>query len=158
MVFGYIIGLFPPNSRVTSLRCFAATAAIFLPVGTDPVKATLSTSLCATNAAPVLPSPHTKLKTPLGNLTCSFHFVSFCFVLFRFVLFFFIYFYFYFLFIFFFIFSFVFLFYYLFSNLVVLVTVLGLLLLIYHLLIFSPYLLHYFGEFNSRDRGQFRRL
>jgi len=64
-----MLGLFPPSSRVSFFRLLApAAATISLPTSVDPVKATLSTSLCAASAAPaVSPKPGTTLTTPSGT-------------------------------------------------------------------------------------------
>ena len=73
-----MFGDFPPNSRDTFLRLLAAAAArILRPVAVEPVKATLSTSLWAANAAPptgpregmVLITPGGKLKTSVRGMS-----------------------------------------------------------------------------------------
>ena len=64
-----MFGLLPPSSRVSFFRLLApAAATISLPTSVEPVKATLSTSLCAASAAPaVSPKPGTTLTTPSGT-------------------------------------------------------------------------------------------
>ena len=64
-----MLGLLPPSSRVSFFRLVAPEAAtISLPTSVEPVKATLSTSLCAASAAPaVSPNPVTTLTTPSGT-------------------------------------------------------------------------------------------
>ena len=61
-------GDLPPSSRVILLMLATAACATFAPVAVDPVKATLSTPLCAASASPVDRShPVTTLKTPAGS-------------------------------------------------------------------------------------------
>src|SRR3954468_8660833 len=63
-----IIGSEPPSSSVTRLAPRAASAAIRSPVGVEPVKATLRTSGCVTNASPATgPVPGTTFSTPGGT-------------------------------------------------------------------------------------------
>ena len=66
-----IFGLFPPSSRVTRFRLdWAADAWMILPTSVDPVKATLSTSMCPDRAAPAVgPYPGITLTTPGGKPT-----------------------------------------------------------------------------------------
>jgi hypothetical protein len=52
----------------------AHTAATFLPVSTEPVKATPSMPWCSVSAAPTSPAPATMLTTPGGR--CSKHSAS----------------------------------------------------------------------------------
>ncbi len=53
---------------MTFFRLPAAACTMSLPTSVDPVKATLSTSLCAASAAPaVSPNPVTTLTTPSGT-------------------------------------------------------------------------------------------
>ena len=59
-------GSLPPISRLIRAIRSAQAAAIFLPVSTEPVKATQSTSGLATIAAPTSPAPATRLTTPGG--------------------------------------------------------------------------------------------
>ncbi len=61
-----MLGLLPPSSRVTRLRSCPQRAPISRPTAVEPVKATLSTSGCATSASPVAPSPVITLMTPSG--------------------------------------------------------------------------------------------
>ena len=60
-------GSLPPISRLTRATRSAQTAAILLPVATEPVKATQSTRSSATIAAPTSPAPATRLTTPAGR-------------------------------------------------------------------------------------------
>ncbi len=61
-------GLLPPSSNVVRLSVSAAAFWMILAVSTWPVKAILSTSGCATRAAPaVSPKPLIKLITPGGK-------------------------------------------------------------------------------------------
>ena len=60
-------GALPPSSRCTRLSVSAACAAIHLPVSTEPVSETMSTSGCSTSAAPVSLPPAMTLSTPLGR-------------------------------------------------------------------------------------------
>ena len=60
-------GALPPSSRCTRLSVGAARAAIHLPVSTEPVSETMSTSSCATSAAPGSSPPATTLSTPGGQ-------------------------------------------------------------------------------------------
>ena len=62
-------GLLPPNSRVNPFPLPAVALRIILPTSVEPVKATLSMSLCSVINAPVLPSPVTMLTTPGGSPT-----------------------------------------------------------------------------------------
>lgn len=67
-----IDGDFPPSSSVTRFIVCAALAAIALPVVVLPVNAILSTSGCATIAAPSSRvEPVTTLKTPGGKPASS---------------------------------------------------------------------------------------
>src|SRR5205085_4390736 len=59
-------GSLPPSSRTTFLRKGAAAAITFLPVGVEPVSATLRMSGWVTIALPVL-WPRTTLTTPSGS-------------------------------------------------------------------------------------------
>src|SRR5471030_1685363 len=62
------LGDLPPNSWCTRLTEAAALLATSVPARVEPVKDTISISLCEDSAAPtVAPSPFTKLKTPLGT-------------------------------------------------------------------------------------------
>ena len=60
----------PPSSRVTFLSVPATAFAMARPTSVEPVKATLSTSSCATSARPVSPAPVTMLTTPAGRSAC----------------------------------------------------------------------------------------
>ena len=60
-------GSLPPISRLIRATRSAQTAAIFLPVSTEPVKATQATRSSATIAAPTSPAPATRLTTPAGK-------------------------------------------------------------------------------------------
>ena len=60
-----IIGSLPPSSSETGVSVSAARAITFLPVATDPVNITKSTS--STSAAPVSPRPVATWKTPSGR-------------------------------------------------------------------------------------------
>ena len=60
-------GALPPSSRWTFLSVLAACSAIHLPVSTEPVSETMSTSSCSTSAAPGSLPPATTLSTPLGR-------------------------------------------------------------------------------------------
>ena len=60
-------GSLPPISRFTRATRSAQTAAIRLPVSTEPVKATHSIRSSATIAAPTSPAPATTLTTPAGR-------------------------------------------------------------------------------------------
>src|ERR1700692_4117310 len=63
-----MFGDLPPSSSVTFLRSLAAALTISLPTSVEPVKATLSTWLCAANGAPQdSPKPVTTLSTPGGK-------------------------------------------------------------------------------------------
>src|SRR5204863_57664 len=66
-------GLLPPNSSVTRLRFERPAACITnLPTSVEPVKATLSMSMCSATAAPaVSPYPGTMFRTPGGNPASS---------------------------------------------------------------------------------------
>src|SRR4051794_16030764 len=57
----------PPSSSVRRFRLPAAARWISRPTSVDPVNDTLSTSSCATSAAPVAPSPVTTFRTPAGR-------------------------------------------------------------------------------------------
>ncbi len=59
-------GSLPPSSSTTFLRKGAAAAITFLPVGVEPVSATLRMSGWVTMALPV-PWPSTTLTTPSGS-------------------------------------------------------------------------------------------
>ena len=60
--------ILPPSSSVTFFRLPAAACTISLPTSVEPVKAILSTSVCAASAAPaVSPKPGTMLTTPAGK-------------------------------------------------------------------------------------------
>ena len=61
-----IIGSLPPSSRVQGTRFRPQASATLRPVATLPVKEILSTP-ASTRAAPVSPSPTTRLKTPSGS-------------------------------------------------------------------------------------------
>ena len=62
----------PPNSRWTFFSVSAAFFEIAVPARVDPVKLTISTSLCPESCVPTpRPSPFTKLKTPGGNPASS---------------------------------------------------------------------------------------
>ena len=60
-----IIGSLPPSSRLTGVSVWAACAITFLPVRTEPVNITKSTS--SISAAPVSPRPVATWKTSLGD-------------------------------------------------------------------------------------------
>ncbi len=60
-----IIGSLPPSSRLTGVNVSAALAITFLPVSTEPVNMTKSTS--STSAAPVSPRPVAIWNTPAGS-------------------------------------------------------------------------------------------
>ena len=63
-----MLGLLPPSSSETFLRFPAAACTISFPTSVEPVKAILSTSLCAASAAPaVSPKPVTTFTTPSGR-------------------------------------------------------------------------------------------
>src|ERR1700759_2964665 len=64
-----IFGLLPPNSSVTFFKLeLAAAFMIWRPTTVDPVKATLSISICEEMAAPAtLPKPDRTLMTPGGK-------------------------------------------------------------------------------------------
>src|ERR1700742_3520632 len=63
-----MLGDLPPNSSVTFFRSLAAAFTISLPTSVEPVKATLSTWLCAANGAPqVSPNPVSTFSTPGGR-------------------------------------------------------------------------------------------
>ncbi len=57
-------GSLPPISRLTRASREAQAAATRLPVATEPVKATQSTSSCSLIAAPTSPAPAIRLTTP----------------------------------------------------------------------------------------------
>src|SRR5213595_564023 len=57
----------PPSSRVTRLSCWPQTVAMDRPAAVEPVKETLSTSLCATRYAPTSRPAGTMLTTPSGT-------------------------------------------------------------------------------------------
>ena len=59
-----IIGSLPPSSRLTGVSVSAARTMTLLPVLTEPVNMTMSTS--STSAAPVSPRPVATAKTPSG--------------------------------------------------------------------------------------------
>ena len=59
---------FPPSSSATRLTVPAATSVTRFPARVDPVKETMSTSLCAAMASPTTgPKPVTRLNTPAGR-------------------------------------------------------------------------------------------
>jgi hypothetical protein len=61
-------GALPPSSRCTRFSVVAALAAIRLPVSTEPVSETMSTSGWSTSACPAgSPWPQTTLRTPAGR-------------------------------------------------------------------------------------------
>ncbi len=60
-------GDFPPSSRLSRFPLPAVASRIARPTSVEPVKAILSTSGCATSAAPVRPSPVTTFTTPGGR-------------------------------------------------------------------------------------------
>jgi hypothetical protein len=61
-------GALPPSSRWTRFKVSAAARAIHLPVSTDPVSETMSTSACVTSDEPAgSPCPVITLSTPLGR-------------------------------------------------------------------------------------------
>ncbi len=60
-------GDLPPSSSDSRLPEPAVARRIRRPTSVEPVKAILSTPLCATSAAPVAPSPVTMLTTPGGS-------------------------------------------------------------------------------------------
>ena len=63
-----MLGLLPPSSSDTRLSVPAASRWMSLPTAVEPVKAILSTSGCATSAAPaVSPKPGTTFSTPAGS-------------------------------------------------------------------------------------------
>ena len=63
-----MLGLLPPNSRLTFFRFPVAALAISRPTSVEPVKAILSTPSWAASAAPaVSPKPVTTLTTPSGR-------------------------------------------------------------------------------------------
>src|ERR1700760_1412932 len=64
-----MFGDLPPSSRVTFLRLDdAAALRMVRPTTVEPVKATLSTSMCEESAAPAtLPKPEMMLMTPGGK-------------------------------------------------------------------------------------------
>jgi hypothetical protein len=64
-------GDLPPSSRVTRLMPSAAAFITLVPVGTEPVKVTLSVSLWVTRSLPMRPSPVTTCRTPLGRPTAA---------------------------------------------------------------------------------------
>src|SRR5258706_9675335 len=67
-----MFGDLPPSSSATCLNSPAAASLILRPPASDPVMATLTTSVWATNAAPASwPKPVTTLTTPAGNPACS---------------------------------------------------------------------------------------
>ncbi|MNN29631.1 hypothetical protein D3C81_1432430 [compost metagenome] len=67
-----IRGDLPPSSRLMFLMSRAAACMIRLPVGTLPVKASLSIPGCSANGAPAsLPSPGTTFSTPAGSPALS---------------------------------------------------------------------------------------
>ena len=62
-----ITGLLPPSSSDTRVMLSSAALPTSLPISVEPVKATLSTPLCAASAAPAeWPWPVTTLNTPAG--------------------------------------------------------------------------------------------
>ncbi len=60
-------GSLPPISRFMRATRWAQAAATFLPVATDPVKATPSIRSSETSEAPTSPAPATRLTTPGGR-------------------------------------------------------------------------------------------
>ena len=64
-------GSLPPISRLIRAMRSAHTAAIFLPVSTEPVKATPSTRSSATIRAPTSPPPASRLTAPGGKSSNS---------------------------------------------------------------------------------------
>ena len=60
-------GSLPPSSRKQGISRPPAAAPTFLPVATEPVKCTKSTSGCSINADPVDPLPRTMFTTPGGR-------------------------------------------------------------------------------------------
>ena len=64
-------GDLPPSSSDRRLPDPAVTWRIARPTSVEPVKAILSTPGCRTRAAPVSPSPVTRLNTPGGRPTVS---------------------------------------------------------------------------------------
>ena len=63
---------FPPNSKLTLLKSFAAFCEIKAPALVDPVNEIIFTSGWLVKASPVVaPSPFTKLNTPFGNFASS---------------------------------------------------------------------------------------
>ena len=64
-------GDFPPSSSDSFLPLPAVAVRMMRPTSVDPVKAILSTSGCATSAAPVRPSPVMMLTTPGGSPASS---------------------------------------------------------------------------------------
>uniref|UniRef100_A0A0A9H5S5 Rf2c n=1 Tax=Arundo donax TaxID=35708 RepID=A0A0A9H5S5_ARUDO len=64
-----MIGDLPPSSSETGLRLLSAAAFMTSrPTSVDPVKLTLSTSMCDATAAPAVgPNPGTTLSTPSGT-------------------------------------------------------------------------------------------
>ena len=69
-----ILAPLPPNSRCTRLSVSAAFLEMIIPARAEPVKLTISTSLCTDNWVPTpTPSPFIKLKTPAGKPAASIH-------------------------------------------------------------------------------------
>jgi hypothetical protein len=65
-----ITGALPPSSRCVRLSESAAALAIRLPVSTDPVSETMSTSGWVTSDSPAgWPWPAITLSTPLGKIS-----------------------------------------------------------------------------------------
>ena len=60
-------GSFPPISRLIRATRSAHRAAIFLPVSTEPVKATQSTRSSETIASPTSPAPASSATAPAGR-------------------------------------------------------------------------------------------
>ncbi len=60
-------GSLPPISRLIRATRSAQRAAIFLPVSTDPVKATQSTRSSDTIASPTSPAPASSATVPAGS-------------------------------------------------------------------------------------------
>ena len=67
-----MFGLLPPSSKVIRLSVAAASFMMTCPTSVEPVNAILSTSGCATRAAPAVgPKPGTMLITPAGKPASS---------------------------------------------------------------------------------------
>jgi len=65
-------GALPPSSRWTRFRVSDAARAIHLPVPTDPVSETMSTSAWVTSACPAgSPCPVITFSTPAGKLSAA---------------------------------------------------------------------------------------